>query len=97
MEDYPSDEPEIELTGDPGLALRIREQVENMGQWVRTHSELAVEPVRAVSVNPAGLFERSVSAAKRHKKLALGLSGTALASLGFTTGAWASSHHRHAH
>lgn len=96
MEEFPQDEPEIELAGDAGLALRIREQVENMGQWVRTHSELAVEPVRAVSVNPANLFERSVSAAKRHKKLALGLSGTALASIGFTTGGLIAAH-RHVH
>ena len=92
MEDFPKEE----ILADAGVVQRIQDQVENMGAWVRNHTELATETVKAKTFSPLELLENSAAAARRHKKgiTKLGTLGVGTLGIGFVTGAVAFSHKR---
>jgi len=78
-----------DIMADYGVVDRIRDQVDNMGQWVRGHSELATEAVLAKTFSPVELLENSLASAKRHKKGLAKLGGFGLGafSVGIAAGA----------
>jgi hypothetical protein len=86
---------DVELEDDFFLAGPIRENLSQVTEWVRQHTEFAPEIVRNISFEPQSIIEKGVSWVRRHKKAAAALGGTALGGLGFAAGA-ATVIHRHA-
>jgi len=78
---------DIEIEDDLYMARPIWQNLNAMSSWLRQHSEFAPEMVRGMSFEPQNIIERSVAAARRHKKTAAAIGGTMLGSLGFAAGA----------
>lgn len=85
-----------ELLPDSGLIARIQAQVDNMPDWVKSHTELASETVANLGFKPVEALKRFLEVARLHKKgiAQLGALGTLGAGVGVTAAALIPTHRR---
>jgi hypothetical protein len=83
---------DAEIENDFFLARPIRENLGQVTEWVRQHTEFAPEIVRNISFEPQSIIEKGVSWVQKHKKAAAAVGGTALGGIGFVAGAVTATH-----